>query len=116
MLATVWGTERFHLYVYGAKFSIVTDYKPLIGIFDDHKLTSTRIDRWKLRLMPYNCELIYRPGRDENNPAGILSVDTLTFQNQTRARRPLPSAISTTSVAMRNLTLLNFNDGLVSFN
>lgn len=73
MLATVWGAERFHLYVYGAKFSIVTDHKPLLGIFNGHKLTSTRIDRWKLRLMPYNCELIYRPGRDENNPADFIS-------------------------------------------
>ena len=73
MLAIVWGAERFHLYVYGAKFSIVTDHKPLIGIFKGHKLTSTRIDRWKLRLMPYDCKLIYRPGKNENNPADFIS-------------------------------------------
>ena len=37
MLAVVWPAEHFHLYVYGAQFSIITDHKPLIGIFGNHK-------------------------------------------------------------------------------
>ena len=73
MLAVVWGVEQFHLYVYGAQFSVITDHKPLIGIFKNHKQTSPRIERWKLRLMPYNCQLIYRPGRDAENPADFVS-------------------------------------------
>lgn len=73
MLAVVWGVEHFHLYVYGAQFSVVTDHKPLIGIFKNHKQTSPRMDRWKLRLMPYDCQLIYRPGRDAENPADYMS-------------------------------------------
>lgn len=32
MLAVVWAAEHFHLLVYGAKFAIITDHKPLIGI------------------------------------------------------------------------------------
>ena len=73
MLAVVWGVEHFHLYVYGAQFSVITDHKPLIGIFKNHKQTSPRIERWKLRLMPYDCQLIYRPGRDAENPADFMS-------------------------------------------
>ena len=41
MLAVVWDVEHFHPYVYGAQFSVVTDHKPLIGIFKNHKQTST---------------------------------------------------------------------------
>ena len=52
MLAVVWASEHFHLYLYGSEFTIMTDHKPLLGIFDSHKPTSARIDRWKLRLMP----------------------------------------------------------------
>lgn len=59
MLAVVWAAEHFHLYVYGAQFTIITDQKPLIGIFS--KQASAGIERWKLRLMPYDCNLIYRP-------------------------------------------------------
>ena len=51
----------------------MTDHKPLLGIFNSHKPTSARIDQWKLRLMPYNCHLVYRPGKDAENPADFMS-------------------------------------------
>ena len=75
MLAVVWGVEHFHLYVYSAQFSVITDHKPLIGIFKNHKQTSPRIEKWKLRLMPFDCQLhvIYRPGKDAENPAVSMS-------------------------------------------
>ena len=62
-----------HLYVYGAQFSVNTDHKPLIGIFSNHKQATARTERWKLRLMPYYCKLVYRPGRDAENPADYMS-------------------------------------------
>ena len=51
MLAVVWGVEHFHLYVYGAQFSVITDHEPFIGILKNHKNTFPRIERWKRRLM-----------------------------------------------------------------
>ena len=73
MLAVVWAAEHFHLYVYGAQFSIITDHKPLIGIFSNHKKASARIQSWKLCLMPYDYNLIYRLGKDAENPADFIS-------------------------------------------
>ena len=73
MLAVVWAADHFKLYVYGAKFSIVTDHKPLLGLFSSQKQTSPRIDRWKLRLTPYDYVLHYRPGKNDENPADYLS-------------------------------------------
>ena len=61
------------MYVYGAHFSVITDHKPIIGIFKNHRQTSPRIERWKLRLSPYDRKLIYRPGRDAENPADSMS-------------------------------------------
>ena len=52
MLAVVWTAEHFHLYVYRAQFSIITDHKPLIGIFSNHKQASTRIERWNFASCP----------------------------------------------------------------
>ena len=71
MLAVVWGVELFHLYVYFAQFSVITDHKPIWH--QNHKQTSPRIERWKLRLIPYDCQLLYRLGRDAGNPPDFMS-------------------------------------------
>ncbi|CAB4009735.1 Hypothetical predicted protein [Paramuricea clavata] len=73
MLAVMWAIEHYHLYLYGAKFTIITDQKPLLGIFKCQKPTSGRIDFWRLRLMPYDCEVVCKPGKDAENPADFLS-------------------------------------------
>ena len=73
MLPVVWRVEYFHLYVYGAQLSVITDHKPLIGIFSNHKQASAQIERWKLRFMPYDCKLVDRPGRDAENSADFMS-------------------------------------------
>ena len=36
-LAIVFGVKRFHQYLYGRKFEIVTDHKPLLGLFGENK-------------------------------------------------------------------------------
>ncbi|GFR84453.1 Pol polyprotein [Elysia marginata] len=66
MLAVVYGVEKFHMYLYGSSdFTVTTDHKPLLGIIKSMKPCSARIERWRLRLMPYQFKLIYRPGKDE---------------------------------------------------
>ena len=72
-LAVVWEVEHFLPHVYGAKFSVITGHKSVIGIFKNHKQTSLQIERWKLWLMPYDCQLIYWPGRDVENPTDFMS-------------------------------------------
>ncbi|KAL8593283.1 hypothetical protein ACOMHN_009936 [Nucella lapillus] len=71
-LAVVWACEHFNLYLLGQHFTIVSDHKPLEGIYNKAtSRTSARIERWNLRLQPYNFTLRYRPG--DNNPADFLS-------------------------------------------
>ena len=73
MLAAVYGIEHFHLYVQGAPFKLITDHKPLLGMVKSRNPTTARIERWRLRLMPYEVEFVYRPGRNEHNPADYIS-------------------------------------------
>jgi hypothetical protein len=67
------GAEHLHLYVYGSDYTIITDHKPLLGIVNSTKPASARIEIWRLRLTPYNFNLIYKPVRDETNQADFLS-------------------------------------------
>ena len=83
-LAVEYGVEHFHLYLFGSCFRVVTDHKPLIGIMNSQKPTTARMERWRLRLMPYEMDLVYNPGRDDRNPADYISrhpQDTLHREN-----------------------------------
>ncbi|XP_014661486.1 PREDICTED: uncharacterized protein LOC106804710 [Priapulus caudatus] len=71
-LAVVFGCEKIHLYLYGSHFIILTDHRPLLGIFNNPRSTPpARIERWVLRLQQYDMMLQYRPGKD--NPADFTS-------------------------------------------
>jgi len=67
-----WAIKHFHLYLYGANFTIVTDHKPLEGIFNKpHLKPPTRIERWMLGLQQYTLKTRYEPGKF--NPADYMS-------------------------------------------
>ena len=61
-LAIVWSCERFHAYLYGAEFELMTDHKPLECIFSPKSKTCARIERWLLRMQPYRFTVKYVPG------------------------------------------------------
>ena len=56
--AIVWAVKRFHLYLYGRKFKLVTDNQPLSQIFNRNKqlsvMTAARLTRCSLFLMDYD--------------------------------------------------------------
>lgn len=71
-LAVIWACEHFHIYIYGQPIMIYTDHKPLVSIYGNPKSKPpARIERWTLRLQPYDATVVYRPGSD--NPADFLS-------------------------------------------
>jgi len=71
-LAVVWSCERFHLYVYGKPVKVFTDHKPLVHIYGNPRShPPARIERWAMRLQPYDATIIYRAG--SLNPADYLS-------------------------------------------
>ena len=70
-LSLVWACERFHPYIYGQTFDLVTDHKPLEVIYGPRSKPSARIERWVLRLQPYDFKVVHIKGRD--NIADSLS-------------------------------------------
>ena len=71
-LAITWACEHFHIYIFGAPFTVFRDHKPLTSIFNNTRSQlSPRIEHWVLRTQPYDMTVIYRPGHD--NPADYLS-------------------------------------------
>lgn len=61
-LGLVWACEKFHMYLYGNKFELLTDHKPLEFIYSERAKPPARIERWVLRLQTYNYTVKYIPG------------------------------------------------------
>ncbi|KAI0984740.1 hypothetical protein GJ496_009379 [Pomphorhynchus laevis] len=85
-LAIFFAVRRFHYYVYGRRFEIWTDHKPLVGILGDSRdlrtMTNTRMIRWALHLSGYNYTIKYIEGKD-NVYADILSRSPTAARNVT---------------------------------
>ncbi|XP_058027254.1 uncharacterized protein K02A2.6-like, partial [Ahaetulla prasina] len=83
-LAIVSGVKKFHEYVFGRDFEIVTDHRPLLGILAGDRPTpvalSPRLTRWTIFLAAYSYKLQHRPGKE------VGHADALS-------RCPLPGAI-----------------------
>ncbi|XP_048586200.1 uncharacterized protein K02A2.6-like [Nematostella vectensis] len=71
-LSLVWACEHFQMHLLGTKFKLITDPKPLTHVFNNANSKSTpRLERWSLRLEPFDFELQYKPG--ESNIADPMS-------------------------------------------
>lgn len=77
-LALVWAVERFHFYLYGRSFDLITDHKPLQTIFGPKSKPCARIERWVVRLQAYRGRVVYRPGK--SNIADPLSRLAITSE------------------------------------
>ena len=64
-LAIVYAVNKFNQFLYGKKFSLITDHKPLIAIFNPAReipqRTAPRLQRWALLLSNYNYDIHFRP-------------------------------------------------------
>ena len=63
-LAIIFGFSKFHQFLYGRRFILVTDHKPLIALFGPSKpipaLAANRLDKWALTLSQYDYAIEYR--------------------------------------------------------
>lgn len=70
LTAIVWGCKQFRQYIWGRKFTIVTDHKPLTWIFKMND-PSSRIMRLKLKLEEFDYTIVYKKGKENGNSDGL---------------------------------------------
>jgi RNase H-like domain found in reverse transcriptase/Reverse transcriptase (RNA-dependent DNA polymerase)/Integrase zinc binding domain len=69
-LAIIWAIKKYKPYLFGNKFTLVTDHKPLTFIKSAEK--NSKILRWRLELADYDFDVIYKEGKS-NVVADALS-------------------------------------------
>ena len=65
LLSIVFATTKFHNYIYGRNINVITDHKPLINLLKKNisDIASSRLKRLKIRLLKYNLNVSYTPGK-----------------------------------------------------
>ncbi|XP_050314887.1 uncharacterized protein LOC126749236 [Anthonomus grandis grandis] len=66
LLAIVWATKYFRPYLFGRKFTIITDHKPLQWLFSI-KEPNSKLVRWRLKLQEYEYTIQYKKGIHNSN-------------------------------------------------
>ena len=80
--AAVWGMEKFHYFLYGRKFILQTDQKPLVSIFRKHMIdVSPRIQRITIRAWQYDFVPQHIPGRINVIADSLSRVTPLELQD-----------------------------------
>ena len=72
----MYGVQKFRKYLFGRKFTTITDHKPLIYLFSEKKavpqVTSSRMLRWIVELSAYEYVIEHKSGKMHQN-ADVLS-------------------------------------------
>jgi hypothetical protein len=102
------GMQRLHKHEFGSSFYMITDIKPLVRqCVNPNAKLPLRVERWNLRLQPYNFKIHYKPGI--NNPADCGSrhpSNIATHENERWQRLAEEHAnLLTTSAAPRAMSL-----------
>ena len=79
-LAIIFGLRKFHQFLYGRRFILVTDHKPLISLFSADKETpsmaANRLARWSLILHQYDYAIEYRAAAQHGNADALSRLPT----------------------------------------
>ena len=74
-LSIIFGVRKFHQYLYGRKFTLLTDHRPLTTILGPHtgipSLAASRLQRWALLLSGHSYDIKYRKAESHCNADGL---------------------------------------------
>lgn len=86
LLAIVWASKHFRPYLYGHKFKILTDHKPLTWLFSV-KDPGSRLIRWRLKLEEYDYEIIYKAGKYNVNADALSRIEINAIEENNELER-----------------------------
>ena len=102
-LPMIVGVKKFHQFLYGKRFTIRTDHKPLEGLSGEKKgissQASPRVQRWALTLAAYEYDIQYKAGAMNGN------ADALS-------RLPLPEMLEETPIPGDTIKLMELLEAI----
>ena len=114
-LSLVFAIKKFHPYIYGRHFTLLTDHQPLTSILGSKRgvptLVAARMQRWALLLTAYTYDFSFRPTEMHSNadclsrlpiapPVSVSHVDEASVFN-TEQLHALPVQATEVATATR---------------
>ena len=87
LLAIVWACKYFRPYLFGRKFIIYTDHRPLIWLFN-LKEPNSKLVRWRLRLEEFDYEIAYKKGKYNTNADALSRVQINAIETESMIANP----------------------------
>ena len=88
-LAIIFGIRKFQQFLYGRRFTLLTDQQPLTLLFGSKKaipaVAASRIQRWTIQLSAYQYDIKYRKSKQNANANALsrLPCTSLTWNPKT---------------------------------
>lgn len=116
-LAIMWAVDKYKPFLYGNKFLLITDHKPLTFIKSSFK--NSKILRWRLELENFDYEVKYREGKTNvvadalsREPQDITCVDITTNNSPLLGSEDTGLAVNANEIDNNNEEQIE-NDGNV---
>ena len=100
-LGIIFGVKKFHKFLYGRSFTLVTDHKPLVTILSPTSpiptLAAARLQRWALLLSAYQYTVQFRPTAKHGNADALSRLPLWTKHPE--VFDPVPSAVNVLQIS-----------------
>lgn len=72
-MAIHFGIQFLRPYLYGRKFTVITDHRPLFSLFS-HKHPSSLLTRIRLELADYDFDILYKQDKNNTNADALSRI------------------------------------------
>ena len=83
-LAIVFGIKRFHQYLFGRRFTLLTDHRPLTLLLGPKRaipvLAAARLQRWSIQLSAYQYDIEDRASKNHANADALSRLPRKTVE------------------------------------
>ena len=101
--------KKFHSYLYGCKFTLLTDHKPLFTIFGPKTgvppLAAARLQRWALILATYQHKIEYKMSAEHVNADALSRLVSGTTHDRLEEEVYLISYLDELLVTVKDIAL-----------
>lgn len=87
LLSIVWACKYFRPYLFGRKFTIYCDHRPLIFLFKLREPNS-KLVRWRLKLEEFDYDIVYKKGKLNTNADALSRITINALENESIINNP----------------------------